>query len=148
MGRKNFFHVYLKKLILDHAIFQESATKQVRNSTGGGGEEMQRYRIFAQHIFGIIPYSDLAEGVERRSPQSNMVTVASAQPHAGPGGRIIGALLRGWVIVYRITRVRRVVSPSAPTCPRRHLSLSLSLPRRRVRTHISSLHVYLARILP
>lgn len=44
-----------------------------------------------------------------------MVTVASIQPHAGPGGRIIECC--GGSTVYRITRVRRVVSSPSPPPP-------------------------------
>lgn len=54
-----------------------------------------------------------------------MVTVASIQPHAGPGGRIIECC--GGSTVYRITRVRRVVSsPSPPLPPTRPFAPSSS----------------------
>lgn len=76
---------------------------------------------------------------KRKGAQSSMVTVATAQPHAGPGGRII----RGGGAVYRITstwgvELARVESISFPpriaytldsASPlRSSLSLSLSLP--------------------
>lgn len=60
--------------------------------------------------------------------QSNMVTVASAQPHAGPGGRITSLSTRSWGLaaVYRMyPRVERV-----DFSPPIHLSLSLRIPPR------------------
>lgn len=87
---------------------------------------MRDARICAGRV--IILYSCRIEGI-----QSNMVTVASAQPHAGPGGRIISLSLSAGGLppaVYRIyPRVERVdfspssfsISDSRATTPRTSL---------------------------